>query len=141
MSDQNHDYYVYVYIDPRNYEEFYYGKGRGERKFAHLHDEHGSEKIKIIREIKRAGLEPIIRVVVKGLTEEQALLIEKTFLWKLGRNLANISSGHFSENFRPKNTLHKELFGFDFSNGIYYVNVGARPRVDDTRSCVKNMVF
>jgi hypothetical protein len=26
------DYYVYVYIDPRNFEEFYYGKGRGNRK-------------------------------------------------------------------------------------------------------------
>ncbi len=23
------DYYVYVYIDPRNFEEFYFGKGRG----------------------------------------------------------------------------------------------------------------
>jgi hypothetical protein len=23
------NYYVYVYIDPRNYEEFYYGKGKG----------------------------------------------------------------------------------------------------------------
>lgn len=30
------DYYVYVYIDPRNYEEFYYGKGKGSRKNAHL---------------------------------------------------------------------------------------------------------
>lgn len=30
------DYYVYVYIDPRNYEEFYYGKGKGNRKDAHL---------------------------------------------------------------------------------------------------------
>jgi len=26
------DYYVYVYIDPRNHEEFYYGKGKGSRK-------------------------------------------------------------------------------------------------------------
>ncbi len=26
------DYYVYVYIDPRNREEFYYGKGVGSRK-------------------------------------------------------------------------------------------------------------
>lgn len=32
------DYYVYVYIDPRNHEEFYYGKGRGARKGAHLKD-------------------------------------------------------------------------------------------------------
>ena len=26
------DYYVYVYIDPRNHEEFYYGKGKGSRQ-------------------------------------------------------------------------------------------------------------
>ena len=25
-------YYVYVYIDPRNFEEFYFGKGKGSRK-------------------------------------------------------------------------------------------------------------
>ena len=31
----NDDYYVYVYIDPRNHEEFYYGKGVGSRKDAH----------------------------------------------------------------------------------------------------------
>ena len=28
------DYYVYVYIDPRNFEEFYFGKGRGTGKNA-----------------------------------------------------------------------------------------------------------
>ena len=38
------DYYVYVYIDPRNYEEFYYGKGKGSRKDAHLSDSSDSEK-------------------------------------------------------------------------------------------------
>jgi len=31
------NYYVYVYIDPRNHEEFYYGKGKGSRKnFTHI---------------------------------------------------------------------------------------------------------
>ena len=50
------DYYVYVYIDPRNNEEFYYGKGRGKRKSAHLlttGDSAKSERIKqIIKEAK-----------------------------------------------------------------------------------------
>ena len=32
------EYYVYVYIDPRNFEEFYYGKGKGSRKNAHLYE-------------------------------------------------------------------------------------------------------
>ncbi len=118
------DYYVYVYIDPRNLEEFYYGKGTGSRKDAHLFDESDSEKASRIKDIKKEGLEPIIRVVARNLSSEEALLIEKTLLWKLGKQLTNISSGHYSEKFRPHNKIHLELSGFDYQNGIYYYNVG-----------------
>ena len=121
------DYYVYVYIDPRNYEEFYYGKGIGSRKGAHLSDTSDSAKAKRIAEIKRAELTPIIRVIARGLTEDEALLIEKTLLWKLGKWTTNISSGHFADKFRPHNALHKELSGFDYQNGLYYYNVGEGP--------------
>jgi len=117
-------YYVYVYIDPRNFEEFYYGKGKGNRKDAHLRDGSDSEKVQRIQAIQKAGLKPIIRVIAKGLSEDQALLIEKTLLWKLGKSLTNRSSGHFAKTFRPHNTLYRELQGFDFRNEIYYVNVG-----------------
>jgi hypothetical protein len=71
-----------------------------------------------------AGLEPIIRVIARDLSEHDALLVEKTLLWKLGRQLTNISSGHYAQNFRPHDTLHLDLAGFDFANGIYYYNVG-----------------
>src|SRR3989344_839841 len=108
------DYYVYVYIDPRNHEEFYYGKGSGSRKSAHLEDESDSEKAKRISEIQKEGLSPLIRVIARGLSESEAFLIEKTLLWKLGKGTTNIATGHFSEKFRPQNTLHKELSGFDF---------------------------
>lgn len=118
------DYYVYVYIDPRNYEEFYYGKGRGSRKNAHLSDTTDSAKAKRISEIRRESLEPIIRVIARGLSEEEALLVEKTLLWKLGKWTTNISTGHFADKFRPHNMLHKELSGFDYENSIYYYNVG-----------------
>ena len=118
------DYYVYVYIDPRNFEEFYYGKGRGNRKYAHLKDGSDSEKTKRIKKIRKEGLEPIIKVIAKDLTSEQALLVEKTLIWRLGRNLTNISGGHYSNNFRPKDTMHKNIDGFDFKNGIFLVNVG-----------------
>jgi hypothetical protein len=118
------DYYVYVYIDPRNHEEFYYGKGRGSRKAVHLDEAGDNQKIKLINAIKAAGLSPIIKVVAAGLTEGEALLIEKTLIWKLGRTLTNVSSGHFAEKFRPHNTIHLSLPGFDFAKGIYYVNVG-----------------
>jgi uncharacterized protein len=121
------DFYVYLYIDPRNHEEFYYGKGRGSRKDAHLHDTSDSAKTKRIAEIKREGLSPIIRVIARDLSESEALLVEKTLLWKLGKWTTNKSSGHFAEKFRPHNMLHKELSGFDYRNGLYYYNVGEGP--------------
>lgn len=117
-------YYVYVYIDPRSYEEFYYGKGKGSRKDAHLVDDSDSEKSRRIKEIKAEGLMPIIKVIASNLSERDALLVEKTLLWKLGKQLTNKSSGHYADNFRPHNTLHKDIAGFDFQNGLYYYNVG-----------------
>jgi hypothetical protein len=120
----NPEYYVYVYIDPRNFEEFYYGKGCGSRKDAHLFEQSDSAKARRIQEIKKQGLTPIIRVIARGLTEMEALLVEKTLLWKLGKLMTNIETGHFAEKFRPHSTLHKDLSGFDFQNGIFYYNVG-----------------
>ncbi len=123
MADKS-DFYVYVYIDPRNYEEFYYGKGQRNRKNAHLKDKGDSEKVKRINEIRNSGLKPIIKVIARNLTEREAFLIEKTLIWKLGRTLTNVSSGYFAEKFRPHNTLHTNLYGFDYQNGIYFFNVG-----------------
>lgn len=121
------NFYVYVYIDPRNLEEFYFGKGRGSRKDAHLSDTSDSEKTRRIAAIRKAGHNPIIRVIACDLSEHDALLVEKTLLWKLGRQLTNVSSGHYSENFRPHNTMHLELSGFDYQSGVYYYNVGEGP--------------
>jgi hypothetical protein len=118
------NYYVYMYIDPRNFQEFYYGKGKGSRKDAHLGEDSNSEKSRRIKAIKTEGLEPIIRVIARNLSEHDALLVEKTLLWKLGKQLTNISSGHYAANFRPHNVLHKQISGFDFQNGFYYYNVG-----------------
>ena len=118
------DYYVYVYVDPRNFEEFYYGKGKGSRKNSHLKDSSDSAKAKRIKDIIEAGERPIIRVIAKGLTESEALLVEKTLLWKLGKFATNVATGHFAEKFRPLNSMHKLLPGFDFDFGIYFCNVG-----------------
>ena len=121
------DYYVYVYIDPRNFEEFYYGKVKGDRKDAHLGDTSDTEKANRIAKIKKAGLQPIIRVIARGLKEDEALLVEKTLLWKLGRLTTNIASGSFKKKFRPHNTYHEEIKGFDYHNEIYYYNIGEGP--------------
>lgn len=117
-------YYVYVYIDPRNFEEFYFGKGKGSRKDEHLFEKKESSKVKRIKDIQKEGLTPIIRVIAKNLTDKEALLVEKTLLWKLGNTTTNVSTGHFSDKFRPHDTLHLELSEFDFQNGFYYCNVG-----------------
>ena len=120
------EYYVYVYIDPRNFEEFYYGKGKDHRKDAHLTDTSVTEKTARIAAIKLEGLTPIIRVIARGLSESEAFLVEKTLLWKLGKNLLNDSSGSggYASKFRPDDKMHLELSKFDFINGIYYFNVG-----------------
>jgi uncharacterized protein len=123
-ANASHDYYVYVYIDPRNLEEFYYGKGRGTRKDFHLKDKTDNEKTDRIAAIRKEGLEPMVRVIARDLTEAESLLIEKTLLWKLGKNTTNKSTGHFKNKFRPHDKLHKKLFGFDFDHGFYYYNVG-----------------
>jgi hypothetical protein len=121
-TDSN--YYVYAYFDPRNYEMLYVGKGRGSRKNAHVPNKLGSDKERQIHEIKRAGLEPLIRVVAAKLTEDQAYLVEKALIWKSGRSLKNVNSGRYAENFRPPDTLHLRLPGFDTARGIFFVNVG-----------------
>lgn len=123
MADSSEQFYVYVYIDPRNFESFYYGKGQGSRQFSHLLDDKDCEKTNRINEIRKAGEEPIIRVVAKGLTEEQALLVEKTLIWN-SRGLSNVATGHFKDKFRPLNTLHRRLPDFDYPNQIQYFNVG-----------------
>ena len=117
-------YYVYVYIDPRNFEEFYYGKGTGSRSHAHLQDVGDSVKVARIQAIQSEGLGPIIRSIARGLTSEEALMVETTLIWKLGRTLTNVASGRYVGRFRPMDTFHRRLARFDFENGIYYVNVG-----------------
>ena len=124
-TDSN--YYVYAYFDPRNYEMLYVGKGRGSRKNAHLPNKAGSAKERQLHGIERAGLEPLIRVVAASLTDDQALLVEKALIWRAGGSLTNVSGGHYADKFRPPNTLHLSLPGFDTACGIYFVNVGEFP--------------
>lgn len=124
MLSTMNNYYVYVYIDPRNYEEFYYGKGKGTRKFAHLVADDDSEKSKRINDIKKVWLDPIIKVIASELSENEAFLIEATLIRKLGKYTTNVAGGHFSENFRPLNTYHIDLPKFDYQNWLFYYNVG-----------------
>ena len=124
-TNTDEDYYVYCYIDPRNLEIFYYGKGTGDRSESHLLAQGKSEMATRIKKIRASGVEPTIRIIAADLTEDQALIIEAALIWKSGkRQLANVASGHYQDKFRPKDTLHKKLSGFDFSHSIHFFNVG-----------------
>ncbi len=118
------DYYVYVYIDPRNYEPFYYGKGKGSRKEAHLESRHESRKLRRIKQIKAAGQDPVVKVIASGLTEDQAHLVETTLIWQADGKTLNEAAGFFSKHFRPLKTMHLELPHFDCNNRIFFFNTG-----------------
>ena len=118
------DYYVYVYIDPRDYKPFYYGKGRGSRSEAHLFENDKSDKCERIRAIEKEGLTPTIRVLAHGLTEEQAHLVETTLIWQFKELLTNKASGTFINKFRPPLTLYKEIVGIDYDHRLWFFNVG-----------------
>src|SRR2546429_8996709 len=70
-------YYVYAYVDPRNSEIFYIGKGCGVRALSHLDEVGESAKIRRIDELKAIGLRPRIDILAHGIAnEETALRIE-----------------------------------------------------------------
>jgi len=89
--------YVYIYIDPRNGEPFYIGKGKGNRLFSHLDDQSDSEKVARIAEIRESGMEPRIDILRYGLTDSEAILVEAAAIDLIGRSrLTNRVLGHHS---------------------------------------------
>ena len=96
-------FYVYGLIDPRENTIFYIGKGKGKRMFQHLTEKEevnsNTEKLKIIQEIKYAGLEVDFLIIGENLTEESSLLLERMLVFRFGRrifdegNLVNIVPG------------------------------------------------
>lgn len=92
--------YVYVYIDPRNGEPFYIGKGHDNRMFAHLADDAETEKTARIKEIRAAGLEPQIDLLRYGLSEEEAALVEAAAIDLIGKaRLTNQVAGYHGKSF------------------------------------------
>jgi hypothetical protein len=64
-------YYVYLYIDPRNEQPFYVGKGQGGRALSHLSEEAESRKCARIAELRADGKEPRIDILAHGLRDEE----------------------------------------------------------------------
>jgi hypothetical protein len=105
-------YYVYLYVDPRDGKVFYIGKGKDERCLDHLFEDDDHPKVKRIREIFGAGLEPRIEMLAHGLrTEQEAYNIEAAAIGLLGlENLTNRVVGKDSLRFGRKGL--SELEGY-----------------------------
>ena len=103
-------YYVYRLIDPRNGKTFYVGKGKGNRVFQHVkgaidyydgiknkdHDyADDPNKLRVIQEIRNAGLEVIHIIQRWHLSEDQAFEVEAAII-DCFQGLSNIQSGHGS---------------------------------------------
>jgi len=88
--------YVYLYRDPRDGKIFYVGKGKGQRAFQHLVNDKDGVKRKQIQEIRNAGLEPKIEILVHALKDdEMALKIEAALIDLIGvGQLANEVRGY-----------------------------------------------
>lgn len=94
-------HYVYLYIDPRNNQIFYVGKGKGDRAFSHLFDTSERAKTQRISEIRSEGKEPIIELVVHGIEDDETVRrIEASVIDLFGiTNLTNIQRGYHSREF------------------------------------------
>ena len=92
--------YVYVYVDPRNGEPFYIGKGRRDRLFSHLNDQSETQKVARIAEIRNNGKEPQIDILRYGLSDSEAALAEAAAIDLVGKaNLTNRVAGHHEHSF------------------------------------------
>jgi hypothetical protein len=89
--------YVYLYVDPRNGRPFYVGKGRGNRCFAHLRtkDSDLSAKSEVLAELRQLGKQPRIEILAYGMSNDEALLVERAAIDLLGlESLTNVVNGH-----------------------------------------------
>ena len=88
--------YVYRLIDPRNGETFYVGKGKGNRVFAHIHeqvdDDDPSNKLKRIRDIRLAGFEVAHVIHRHGMDDKTAFEVEAA-LMDAYPGLTNVAGG------------------------------------------------
>ncbi|MCY4042750.1 MAG: hypothetical protein OXF45_02935 [Candidatus Dadabacteria bacterium] len=138
-------YYVYLYIDPRNEKIKYVGKGKGNRYITHLKDRSESEKVKWLKELKSAGYEPRIDILARNLTEEQALLVERSVIDAIGVSEltnavrgSNVKHGReqleeiaIQEQAKPATIYHRVLI-FRLNN-TYKPNMGEEEIYEMTR--------
>lgn len=131
-KDQQHVFYVYCLMDPRNDECFYVGKGKGNRIFKHKQDaqkqllyedifiEENKDNLKFnrINEICSNDLNVLGYIISYGLTESEAFSAENVLINFLNltnkTTLTNMINGHGSKAYLVED-LENE-FGYDSIN-------------------------
>src|SRR5690242_15533425 len=82
-------FYVYVLTDPRTNQVFYVGKGTRDRLVSHINEGVDGELRTIrgqsakrarVREIRASGAEPVLEVVRRGLSSNEAFLVESALI-------------------------------------------------------------
>lgn len=89
VYDNNPIYYVYYLINPIKNVPFYVGKGKNRRCYQHLTDKASYTKNRRltghIRNLREAGIEPLVVKIKDNLKEEEAFLLEENEIVKYGR--------------------------------------------------------
>jgi hypothetical protein len=83
------NYYVYMYIDPRDNLPFYVGKGKDNRLKKHLSETfentENRRKYAYIQGLRNKGIEPIIKKIKENLSQEDAYEFEEDLIRHYGR--------------------------------------------------------
>jgi uncharacterized protein len=115
MTKQHLGHYVYGLVDPINKAIFYVGKASANnRAFDHLKaTEDEREKQMRIRQIRTAGLEPIVEILRYGLPSTEACFeVEAAIIDAIGlENLTNAVRGHGVERGRLSASEAERLHG------------------------------
>lgn len=143
----NDNYYVYALIDPRNYQIFYIGKGKGQRVFQHAkqakfdknEDDECSAKISLIKAIQVENKEVICQICRWGLDENTAYEVEATLIDMLP-GLTNDQSGHNKE----RGLINAEDLEYKLNIPVYdepqedYIIIKTTPEVVSSRGDLYN---
>ena len=92
------EHYVYALIDPRDEKPFYIGKGKGERCHHHVRDFKAGRlsnhrKVARIEDIVRSGHDVGVRILEAGLSDLDAVRLERRKIAELRLGLTNSDRG------------------------------------------------